>query len=492
MKYLFLLIFVPSIALSQVYNGDYVIARKLFKSDSIKSLNDSIYMKSPVSFKAGHNIELNTWDRDSMYAYISDSSVMTMPDTISVIATKYDLDTMTIPLSSGSSGAAQFSDEIGGLIDSEGLKSGSSFEWDGTELFIAPDEHSAFVIDFTDVSSGYCDLNINDGLGNETNLYFDHNEFYYRIDETKIFEIDTGGITLNRGQVFNYSYIEVDGNMRYNDTIKRYQYYNDVEWRQILTEDDEPFEYGTASESSGFYSITSNNVIKTDFYADIKGIDTTGIEYGTIVVIDPNAYATLYFNSSVSPPYRPIYTRTLTTQSMDGNTPIMLMYSEINNIWIEINNVTAVDNIIDPPKFFMSFSDSSETITISAANTPVQITGNGNELFTVGRNTGISSFVFQNDSVQLPITGWYHIEYDFSYSGNPSDIYKGHIRIDNIEIPNAGQTERGMSSSDAGVVHGMTEYYGTAGEWVKFTIENTQNTNDPTFKAGNVYIEYNG
>jgi hypothetical protein len=78
----------------------------------------------------------------------------------------------------GSLGQIQFSDGAGGFTNSNGVSSGSSFEWDGADFFVAPDANSQFEFDMT-YGSSYWDFNITDGVDVEQEWYMDPSTFYY-------------------------------------------------------------------------------------------------------------------------------------------------------------------------------------------------------------------------------------------------------------------------------------------------------------------------
>ena len=149
--------------------------------------------------------------------------------------------------------------------------------------------------------------------------------------------------------------------------------------------------------------------------------------------------------------------------------------------------IVGVDTITKGYYYFSaSFSDSSEVITMTQ-DVPAQITGNGNSLFTEYINS--KGFVFQGDSVQIPVSGIGQIKYDFGFSGTNTDRYKSKIYINNVELANRGQSDRSMSANLIGSISAHTGYEFTAGDWVKIMFVNVVNNNDPTIITGNFSVE---
>jgi len=132
----------------------------------------------------------------------------------------------------------------------------------------------------------------------------------------------------------------------------------------------------------------------------------------------------------------------------------------------------------------MAFADSAEVITC-AVNVWSVITNPDDSLW--GDLFDKGDIVFDGDSIQCETAGYYKIDYSLSYSGSNTDTWYTAIFLDNVK-QSYGQTERGMSGSDQGVVAGSLILYADANEWISLRVMNDVNSNDLTALAGNITI----
>ena len=132
----------------------------------------------------------------------------------------------------------------------------------------------------------------------------------------------------------------------------------------------------------------------------------------------------------------------------------------------------------------MGFADSSFTIPMTQ-NIYAPITNTANTLYITGVNYGLT---FAGDSIQVPETGDYEIEWDLSYSGANTDLYHIEIFVDGVDQKGKGEGQRDMSSSNIGSSSGHTILSLTALQLITLRIENTINNNDATVYAGNIVI----
>lgn len=136
----------------------------------------------------------------------------------------------------------------------------------------------------------------------------------------------------------------------------------------------------------------------------------------------------------------------------------------------------------------MGFADSTSIIDASI-NVPSQITNSANTLMASHRADYVT---VAGDTMTITKTGWYNIRYDWSFSGNNTDLYHLTVRINNVEVPNMLHCRRGITTTKSGVVSAGGDRYLTSGDDISFWIENTANNNDPTFYEGNVNVYYTG
>jgi len=136
------------------------------------------------------------------------------------------------------------------------------------------------------------------------------------------------------------------------------------------------------------------------------------------------------------------------------------------------------------PKFYAAAADSSHTLDMTS-NVFAHIDGN---LMTEYRNRG--AFVFQGDTVQIPVTGWYESKVSISFEGGVNDVYNAVHYVNNTQIDNRGHFKRKTSSADAGSAAMLLNYYFTAGDWVKLMVQNTANNNDATITNIDWKIEW--
>jgi len=134
------------------------------------------------------------------------------------------------------------------------------------------------------------------------------------------------------------------------------------------------------------------------------------------------------------------------------------------------------------------FADSTSIIA-AAVNVPSQITNSANTLMASHRADYVT---VAGDTMTVTKTGWYNIRYDWSFSGNNTDLYHLSVRINNVEVANILHCLRGITTTKPGVVSAGGDIYLTVGDDISFWIENTANNNDPTFYEGNVNVYYTG
>ena len=132
----------------------------------------------------------------------------------------------------------------------------------------------------------------------------------------------------------------------------------------------------------------------------------------------------------------------------------------------------------------MGFADSSFSIPMTQ-NIYYPITNTANNLYITGVNYGLT---FAGDSIQVPETGNYEIEWDLSFSGSNTDLYHIEIFVDGVDQKGKGEGQRDMSSSNIGSSSGHTILSLTSLQWITLRIENTINNNDATVYAGNIVI----
>jgi len=132
----------------------------------------------------------------------------------------------------------------------------------------------------------------------------------------------------------------------------------------------------------------------------------------------------------------------------------------------------------------MGFADSSEVLTMTQ-NVHALITGNVGDLYIVGVNSGLT---FVGDSIQVPSTGNYDINWDLSFSGANTDEYHIDIHINGVSQDGKGESERDMTGSSLGSASGHTILALTALDWITLQIENVNNNNDATVYASNVVV----
>lgn len=132
----------------------------------------------------------------------------------------------------------------------------------------------------------------------------------------------------------------------------------------------------------------------------------------------------------------------------------------------------------------MGFADSSVTIAASQ-NTYYQVTNATNTLFTesVAQNVTIAG-----DSILVNASGYYWLYYSLSYSGANTDNYHTAFYYGGMELAGLGETDRGMSGTDPGVISGGIITYLNAGAGVSVRVKNTVNNNDPTLTAGSIAV----
>jgi hypothetical protein len=133
----------------------------------------------------------------------------------------------------------------------------------------------------------------------------------------------------------------------------------------------------------------------------------------------------------------------------------------------------------------LGFGDSSVTLTMSQ-NVWEKITTATGTLWTAMPSNGIT---IAGDSIQIAMAGVYEVEWDLSFSGNNTDVFKGAVFINNAEVTGKGQWSRGMAATDNGIVHGVMIHSFSANDWIVFKIVNTANNNDATVVAGNVTVK---
>jgi len=153
-----------------------------------------------------------------------------------------------------------------------------------------------------------------------------------------------------------------------------------------------------------------------------------------------------------------------------------------NQTWI--NLAQAVKDSIRLVWGGQYFADSAEVIA-AAVNVWSPITNTTNSLWNDAFDTG--DLVFDGDSIQCETAGYYKIDYSLSFIGANTDVWYTAIFLENVK-QEYGQTERGMSGTDAGVVAGTCIVYATADDWISLRAMNDVNSNDITVLTGNITV----
>jgi len=132
----------------------------------------------------------------------------------------------------------------------------------------------------------------------------------------------------------------------------------------------------------------------------------------------------------------------------------------------------------------MGFADSSVTIAMTQ-NNYVQVTNATNTLFTqsIAQNVTVAG-----DSILVNSSGYYWLFYSLSYSGANTDNYHTAFYYGGMELAGLGETDRGMSGTDPGVIAGGIITYLSAGAGVSVRVKNTANNNDATLTAGSISV----
>ncbi len=167
----------------------------------------------------------------------------------------------------------------------------------------------------------------------------------------------------------------------------------------------------------------------------------------------------------------------------NSNSATPLIYGDFAADSVRIHGTLSTEN----PKFYGGCSDSASVVALTQ-NVEAQITNAGADLITSFRAE--HGMVYQNDSVQVPLAGWYTLNFGCSYSAGNNAVIHTFFYVDNVHIDNRGHSDRGMTTAKAGAVPGFMDYYFSGGEWVKLGIENTGDGTDATIIDINWSIKY--
>ena len=153
--------------------------------------------------------------------------------------------------------------------------------------------------------------------------------------------------------------------------------------------------------------------------------------------------------------------------------------STIHLLRSRFDSVTYSNN----PSAYMSFAD--EDIELEATqNEYIKVTG-----FTAYRQRNSTILA---DSVKSDESGvnWHKIEYHMSYSGANTDDYHTAIFINNVHIDNRAHTDRGMTTTNIGVVSAFLLYPLENDDWISLRIVNHNNNNNPTIVDAGIIVTW--
>jgi hypothetical protein len=157
------------------------------------------------------------------------------------------------------------------------------------------------------------------------------------------------------------------------------------------------FLYGDVSRVGGNFSVTNGNVIKTPGYYSVEGLDTTGIAFGNVIIVDQANYTGFINNATVSPPYRPLELIGSTNYTSTWE-PVMFMYSD-NFKWKQINRYTDISSVVESDPIYSAdsggivrFTDTTSIIatkadlieTVETASRTIYVSTTGSDVTGTG------------------------------------------------------------------------------------------------------------
>ena len=256
-----------------------------------------------------------------------------------------------------------------------------------------------------------------------------------------------------------------------------------------------PAGIGTAGFTTELYTthIDSTTYLRTTIDQDIDGIKTfhTEINFadsgGIMLGTDPFAgkarwlfasTASLYYRSSGT-----VYEVALKDSATDALVGTTVGYEDLS--------AAAQDSISGWSFGTMGFADSSETIAITQ-NIYSPITNAENTLWTTGYQYG-GDLTFTGDSVQVAAEGPYEIDWDISFAGVDTDVYKFSLWVDNVKQGGKGEAtvdRTGAITTDIVNVSAHTIISALdSGVWISLRVTETANGNDASIIAGNFTIK---